>query len=946
MEGGERGIRSRDDDAVNKLRVLAKSDFKHDFGEGVDSRDKFVGADLARFEEIAQRYGIGKVKALKEGFNRVVGSNPYTILKDSIPAEIYPDAGTASDYLDESAAMSQIGLDYDGPAGLKQQLKDLKKAAELGREDMKTAIFRPPPLTIRAPGNVTRSYEVSAVLVKDKSGEGTLNIASRFERVTGGKTKFAMVIDASGGLSMTSVQNSDLEPLPTAKCDFYILENIENDSDSATKLKHIDVPKNAKNLAFKPDLHFLKDAVDTVVYPSFKSPAELDGEALFGNANLVLSRVGDDTEADFTFANGTTYHIDNVSQNANVKNASLNILAARLANPTSKQPYLYPYIKRVGDWCQALSLLDTSRPYRPVGEGSPSPSPPSPPPGVGVGEDDGDVELTGGADPITLESLRKEGVVIAALTLDRILLAYLLSLGIDVFFTTATDLRMLVYFRNMESAMSDEELRAANAASAAEFDRLYGDIPKEDIVPSILNLAVTSVMSQPTDITYIAALRSVLYRISVLRTSYSDLRDRLTKHEAELAAVKDVNPKEYNRLLFDGILIIKKILNDHKHNATQASSLATYPNFVNDKQVYELMASDRPSRNAIAKLKIIVSKDMHDDIVQCKKIFAMYRMEIRQMFRSAPIDSNKFAQIWAAFGPEFQGVQTGGGKVDIDRALNGLLQFEVTPVTGDEYKADSEALTEAILEKPTYAILGSYYRDEKGFPYSVVDAYLITKETLSTFETLFKHLSETPRPEITPDAMFFVMRRYLLLWCDLLQAEYEKLIMNGDDEVNEETGAIAESDVKFSDHKRIYYQAAKLLQFVTTPYTAYDRFVAAHSERAKVNLKDNATIDAEAVGRLGLRKNNYGVTRDKIQTVRAAIYGDTLFRVTSFPTGGGGLQARRSLYKKHVEAPRMGGRRGLYEGLRQRTGTGATARVRQLPIVSRTRRQRKHVGRV
>lgn len=928
MKGGERGIRSRDDDTVDKLRILAKSDFKHDFGEGVDSRDKFVQEDLARFLEIAQRYGIGKVKALQQGFNAVLGSNPYTILKESIPAQIYPNAGSAADYLDEAAVMNQIGLEYDGPNGLKAQLKGLRAQAErTPGVSMADAVFRiPAPLTIRAPGNVTRSYEVTAVLVKDKAGEGTLNIASRFQNVTGGKTKFAMVIDASGGLSMTSVQNTDLNPLPTAKCDFYILENIENDSDSATKLKHIDAPRvqDPARLALKPGLHILKDDVSTVVYPSFKTPAEADGEALFGNANLVLSRAEDDTEADFTFADGSTYHIENVSQNANVKNASLNILAAGLADPTSKQPFLYPYIKRVGDWCQALSLLDTSRPYKEAQQGGGS--------------------QVGGADPTTLESLRKDGTVIAALTLDRILLAYLLSLGLDVFFTTATDLRMLIYFRNMESEMTPAELQASIAASLADYTALKATLPSTDLVPSILDAAVSAVQSTTTDITYIAALRSVLYRISVLRTSFRDLMTRLSNHEAEIqAAAAAGNAKELHRLLFDGRLILKKILNDHKHNETQASSLATYPNFVNDKPIYELMAGDRPSRNAIAKLKVIISKDMHNDIVQCKTSFAAYGKDIRSLFRSAPIDPAKYGEIYTAFGPLAQLVQTGGGRAEIERALLGLRQFEVTPVSYSQYQAAAAAPTQAVLDLPTPVILGSYYRDEKGFPYSVLDAYLVTKETLSTFDAVFKHVYESSGRDIMDDEMDFVTKRFLLLWCDLLQAAYEKLLMNDDDEVNEETREITESDVKFSEHKRVYYQTASILQLLTTPMTAYDRFVNAYNQRATVSLVDNATVDGIAVGRLGLRKNEYERTRAKIQEVRTAIFGGTL------PRRRGGFQARRGLYANHVggaadSIPRN--RPGLYAGLRKRAGPRTTARVRQHAGRSSTRRQRHAVDRV
>jgi hypothetical protein len=304
-----------------------------------------------------------------------------------------------------------------------------------------------------------------------------------------------------------------------------------------------------------------------------------------------------------------------------------------------------------------------------------------------------------------------------------------------------------------------------------------------------------------------------LYRISILRTSHADLMNRLAKHEAEIqGAIAARNAKELHRLLFDGILIIKKILDDTRHNTTQGTSLSTYPNFVNDKPVYTMMAGDRPSRNAIAKLKVIISKDMHNDIVQCKTIFAAYGKDIRSLFRPAPIDPTKYGEIYTAFGPLAQLVQTGGGRPEIERALLGLRQFEVTPVSFPQYQDAAAAPSQAVLDLPTPAILGSYYRDEKGFPYSVLDPYLVTKETLTTFDALFKHVYESSGRDITDDEMAFVTTRFLLLWCDLLQSAYETLVLNDDDEVNEETGQSVESDVKFSEHKRVYYQTAYILQ--------------------------------------------------------------------------------------------------------------------------------------
>ena len=81
LYGGERGVRKRSQDINTQLRVFAKSDFMHDFGEGIDTRDKYTSNDLQRFIEIAQRFNLSKTKLLITGFENVVNQNPYTLLK-------------------------------------------------------------------------------------------------------------------------------------------------------------------------------------------------------------------------------------------------------------------------------------------------------------------------------------------------------------------------------------------------------------------------------------------------------------------------------------------------------------------------------------------------------------------------------------------------------------------------------------------------------------------------------------------------------------------------------------------------------------------------------------------------------------------------------------------------------------------------------------------------
>jgi hypothetical protein len=793
------------------LRVFAKSDFKHDFGEGTPSRDKYTSADLQRFNEIAQGYGISQVKALTAGFNDVLGNNPYKLLKSSISQQIYPNSGTDADYMDEDEVLSKIG--FDG-----RNIKALFKAeiAKAGNT-INNVVLRIPDILLYTPGG-SRTYEVSGVLIKDKQGEGILNIASRFELVTGGKSKFALIIDAAT-LATSEFVNSDRTPLPNRKCQFYIIENIENDSDSATKLTAAGLakPKNADNLAKQPDLSFLRDIEKTVIYPKFRMDAtEKDSEALFGNADLTLTRSGDDTEADFTFVDGRPYHVGSVSSNANVKNASLNVLASALSkggkivdkqlqySSDDKTPFLFPYLKRVGDWCQALSLLDSSREYN-------------------------EVPLSGvpSTTPITLGDIRKDmDAALGIVTVDRILLGYALSLGLDVFFTHATDLRLMVYYKNKETDFTPEQLALKIQEYKAEYETLAPQIT-QDNVAAILRHAIETVRAAKTDIDYIQTLRSVLYRVSMLRTTFKGLLEKALAMRTLITETTD--QKQLYRLYFDITTIMRKIMDDLAHNETQKNSFATYPDFVTEKRVFDGFRGPRsPSRTVVADIQVIISQNMYDDVVQCNDIFHQYGGNIYYLFRPEPIDPAAFGKIYKAFdilGPVIyanatfpEAPITGGAKEDVTKLIDVLRVFQVTPLPEAEYNAvlnDPMKLQE-YEELPLVLIQGSYYRDTEGIPYSVIDEYIITEKHLTTFKQLQPHLAE-----LSPADLRFVTLRFLILYSDKLKGRYEKLVTNdailpvlnedGTPQLNPDgTPVVQENDVNLYEHKRLTKEVTDL----------------------------------------------------------------------------------------------------------------------------------------
>ena len=853
--------------------TTAQSDFAHDFGEGVADRDKFTDKDLARFQEIVQGYGISKFAASKTAFDEILGSNPYNLLKSSIiNNKIFPVVGNEKQFLNEDATLKALGIDY---AKIKAAFKTekAKNAATLNSSALKI-----PNLEFKSPGGELRTYEVTGVLMKDKAGDGVLNIASRFQLVTG-KTRFAMVVDASGGLSMSSIVNTDLGPAATSDTSFYIIENLENDADSATKLKHFDKPKNPLPGAKKVDLFFLQDQVDTVLYPSFKLGAsEADGELLFGNADLLLSRAGDDMEADFTFpGDKTPYHIENVSQNANVKNASLNIIASTLAKggkvsragivpgvlngKEDKTPYLFPYIKRVGDWCQALSLLDGSRKYS---------------------ELDATHNPTGKVG--TLDDLRKDEIntAVGLLTLDRILLGYALSLGIDVFFTTQSDLRLLIYFHNTETTLSDADYNKKIEILKPTYETALATIGRDN-VSAIIDEGLAYIMKSTSEVDYIQRLRGVFYRLSVLRTDFTTLGEKLASINGQLASARDA--KTAFGLYSEGSAILSKLKADEIHNETQRTSFATYPALVDEKPSLTMIVTRPGSRAAVTKLKTVLSKDIYNDAIQCKKLLDKYGKKV-QGISYFPTTNPVFVDIFSALNEIniiFGGPQAGGGPGDIQS----LKQFIVTPLEKSVYEAVANGMPPSGIivneDTPLPLVLYSYYRDKESHPYTVVDNYIITKEDLPVFDRIAKDGFENTAEEAP-----FIASRLILLYLDILKGDLEAIRASEDDDITtvEKTDPVSgvtfevvterkPSDVKITNHKRVYYKAVKMLDSITRYLSTgnyVNAFVQAYNDYKATDMLDNDAINEVAVGRDGLlNPADFDKTAAKIETARSAL---------------------------------------------------------------------------
>jgi hypothetical protein len=866
LYGGERGVRKRSEGINTQFRVFAKSDFKHDFGEGIDTRDKYTSTDLQRFVEIAQRFNLSKTNALITGFNNVIGNNPYTLLKSTI-SSIYPEQVINDrEFLNEENVLEIEGINYPN---LKLAIQTDKKTRTRTEELRFTD-----PIRINYPvrgDDEDRNYLVSAVPMKIK-GE-TANIASSFYHLSQKKTKFAIIIDAAGGLSLTSIKKKLVQLIPSEKFEFYIIENIENDSDSATKLKHID-KEDGSNV----EIFYLRDQNQSVIYPPFNPIQGSDqAENLYGNARLILSRSGGgETEADFIYPNNEQYHIPNVSQNANVKNASLNLLAAKVAN-REREAHLYPYLKRVGDWCQALSLLDTSRVYDILNENH---------------------DPTGKS--VTLEQLENKDFEVALVTLDRILLAYALKIGINVFFTSGSDITSLMYFKNTEIQLSPEKL----VERINELIQQYNDLKSSFQVSTIvndLNTLVPAFVATENDIDYLRRLRSLLSNVSMMRFEFDTLANLIKEKDDLINQEKTYGPI-LKQLLTDGVSFIKKYLADNTHNQILLNSIkeGTYPDFPEESEYYTLLAGNRPNRRAITNMKTIISTKMYSDAEQVKEIFDRIGItRFRELLRPATTLGDVFKGFSAY--PLIYNTQRGGGKVEIDTIYESLLTFEVTPVLRkdiDNFVRSTDTpqpVISSFSEEPGLA-RRFMYRGESMEPYTVCDNFIVTNEKIVLIPIIASQITQ----DVDQSKLNYSVTRLLILYNDILYSRYESLSTNEEiipflDEESRVLGYV-ESDVNFIEHKRLHVETEFLFDIVSG-LKSTNNFINAIGLASQLMTNrekwTNNTVILYTEDRYAVRNNDFTRTFARIREIQ-----DMLLKYFSppQPMNFGMTAGRRSLY--------------------------------------------------
>jgi hypothetical protein len=851
--------------------------------------------------------------------------------------------------------------------------------------------------------------------------------------------------------------------------DIYFINSKENLSDPAPKPTVDTLSTKNTNV----NIYFLEewDPTETTIYPAWpRTPAEIaatqedQNTNLYSGYRLITKRGAGKTVSGTLFTNsGKRIEIADIKETSKVANAVTTAVLDMLLDKTPEEFMSPILLKRAGDWCQALTLLDRSRRYR-------------------ITPSKGNRMRGGGYPvdtPVTLANFEKNNALIALITNDRVLLAFAIALGLHVLFTNVRNgINWLLLFQNTDSGRVDDKddvlvkAKATWAAIDGDLARLTSGIQG---LQGKVNEGLGTLISS-YDLMSLYIVRESVYRLTRL-PSISDLE------AAKNMIGVNVNGIEKGAPLALGLGVLRSI-NSRVDAAREiaekllAPQTALYPDAATEavtlgklNEVWSSGAVIAPTADLYIQYQTIIDKlaaDVaklppgsfslnplpDDSVLQDRLTMILGRApQMSRASRAMPA-LTALGLLFRYYNIQFNLVAQTGGRVFtgganlkdafettflIPRLLNSKTIIPYTTETANA--ADVQDVTDFIAKEDNYVqkIDGSYTTVVDGFITSAFDfktmtylfsspafsvypyptpvdgmiaalnrdielahplVYVLIKGLLTSLDLIYEDLLGVQsleysnldalkdlalaeqrlrrigeivntifniKPLTAPHIGAFIAAYYTLwitnaaeapespdailgtLMSDtyapsnetLLEVRYNEKYLQGyaygrEWFLEQEAPQISYNSRVARTISRLLTNRDVLIDTFTTPFFAKNgQTLADYSRKLEgiPTLPSNAA-DTAAAGR------EEAITKSFTAQSSGGIVPDLL------RTTGGGLQARRSLYKKHVEAPRMGGRRGLYEGLRQRTGTGATARVRQLPIVSRTRRQRKHVGRV
>ena len=515
------------------LGTFSKSDFKHDFSINNTS---IINALSETFPLTLSKVNyLKKVNELKSTINR---NSIYEFLEDKYKL-ILPNT-TDYNAKSEDDILNTLGINY-------MSIKNKVLSFDLSKKTL------PTEETLKIAG--IREYKLKFHPAK-KLGS-TYNLVHMFKTLTR-KNKFVFIIDASY-LSMSNIgleeylKNQYIGNYDTQETyEIYILENNENISDSANKIvKYTIQSPNIK-------LYILREKLNNIIiYPDYS--VDTNESNLFTNINITSKKIDYNTVNAVLTIDGKKYEREDLGAISQIDRASFLALQKYILEGTiSKEIMSYFLLKRAGDWCQALSLLDYSRKYDVFSY------------------DNATNKITKTNKEETLNNLMKDSEI-ALITHDRILLSYALLLGINVFYSLkvvspikeeseSNSITWCTYFQNAATQIYLDDFQALKNEKNKIIENINTYINESNRVKNILNTQIQSIDFNDKNIFYnvpylrvLCILLNSLYIEDNFKTKYDTIMEYYNSLPESIEGLNDTQKKELSNTLYN-IRCIKDVL--------------------------------------------------------------------------------------------------------------------------------------------------------------------------------------------------------------------------------------------------------------------------------------------------------------------------------------------------------------------------------------------------
>ena len=281
--------------------------------------------------------------------------------------------------------------------------------------------------------------------------------------MTDGKRVFIILNDATMFAFSSLLTSIDLSD-PNHYMVIFVAST-ENISDPATKLKDIDIDKK---ITPNVTIYFLKDLPGYKCTYTHWSGSENDNNSLLGNEFNSTSFVAPDgtVTTDITLPSGEQFSVYDYGTATEINNSANSIIKTVIEGGSSEAAYekAFSFLagKKHGDWKQALCLLDKGRSYKVFN----------------VKQQPDSIQFPDNTmhDIVTIQELLDAfetiGAALMLSTLDRILAAYAVMLGIDV----------LISFKFPSAKKVSASSAAASAVESAGDD----DDPSTSVIAGLL----------------------------------------------------------------------------------------------------------------------------------------------------------------------------------------------------------------------------------------------------------------------------------------------------------------------------------------------------------------------------------------------------------------------------------------------------------------------------